>query len=319
MEKTGVVIEIKKGRIKDANLGMIACARAANREVYALILNDTAENFREILEAHGVHAMVEITTGGADHTPWNPEQHTRAIITAMEALHIKALLALTTPMGRELLPRIAAALDAPLVMDCIDVDLEKGLARTTLYSGKTIGTIQVTGSHELFGIRPNVIAPVPVKTKAKMISMPIDTPVSGKFKTVEILPGQSSQTDITEADIIISGGRAMQSKENFDLLFQCAHTMGAAVGASRVAVDMGWVPYTMQVGQTGEKVSPRVYIACGISGSIQHFAGMKMSGMIIAINTNAEAAMVSNCDYFIEGDLFEIVPLLTQRLTQKAK
>jgi len=315
MERTGVVIEIKEGRVKDANFGMLACAGATGRDVYALVINENGESFREILESHGVHAILELTISGGENAPWNPEQHTHAIIQAMKAHEIKSLLALTTPMGRELLPRIAAVLDAPLVMDCIDVDIEKGLAQTILYSGKTIGTIKVSGAYQLFGIRPNVIPAVSVKSNATMIPMTIDTPLPERFKTLEILPGQSSQTDITEADIIISGGRAMQNKENFNLLFHCAKAMVAAVGATRVAVDMGWVPYTMQVGQTGEKVSPRVYIACGISGSIQHFAGMKMSGMIIAINTNSEAAMVSNCDYFIQGDLFEIVPLLTQLLS----
>jgi electron transfer flavoprotein alpha subunit len=319
MEKTGVIIEIKEGRVKDANLGMIACAGATGRKVYALVINENAESFRETLESHGVHAILELTISGPENAPWNPEQYAHAIIQAMEAHQIKILLGLTTPMGRELLPRIAAALDAPLVMDCIDVDMEEGLAQTTLYSGKTIGTIKLSGPYQLFGIRPNVIPAVPVKRNATMIPMTIDIPLPDRFKTIEILPGQSSRTDITEADIIISGGRAMQNKENFSLLFQCAKAMGAAVGASRVAVDMGWVPYTMQVGQTGEKVSPRVYIACGISGSIQHFAGMKMSGMIIAINTNPEAAMVSNCDYFIQGDLFEIVPLLTQFLNPEPK
>jgi len=319
MEKTGVIIEIKGGRVKDANWGVIACAGATGREVYALVINENAAPFKEALESHGVHVILELTRGGGKKSPWNPEQCSQAIIQAMETHEIKSLLALTSSMGRELLPRIAAALDAPLVMDCIEVDMEKGLARSTLYSGKTIGTIKVTGSYQLFGIRPNVIPAAPVKRESKTIPMTMNTSLPERFKTLEIIPGQTSGTDIAEADIIISGGRAMQNKENFNVLFKCAQTMGAAVGASRVAVDMGWVPYTMQVGQTGEKVSPRVYIACGISGSIQHFAGMKMSGMIIAINTSPEAAIVSKCDYYIHGDLFEIVPLLTQFLDPATK
>ncbi|MBF0241882.1 MAG: electron transfer flavoprotein subunit alpha/FixB family protein [Desulfamplus sp.] len=115
----------------------------------------------------------------------------------------------------------------------------------------------------------------------------------------------------------------MKSGENFKILNECANSIenfsisSTAVGASRVAVDLGWVPYRMQVGQTGEKVSPKVYIACGISGSIQHFAGMKMSGMIIAINENINAAIMSNCDYFVEADLFEIVPQLTKELQKE--
>lgn len=106
----------------------------------------------------------------------------------------------------------------------------------------------------------------------------------------------------------------MENPENFEILFECARVMGAAVGASRVAVDAGWVPHTMQVGQTGATVSPKVYIACGISGSVQHFAGMKTSGLIIAINTDPEASITKNCDYYIVADLFKIVPVLTRQL-----
>ena len=114
--------------------------------------------------------------------------------------------------------------------------------------------------------------------------------------------------------MIISGGRGLKNGENFQLLRDCAAPLGAAVGASRVAVDNGWVPYAMQVGQTGVKVNPKVYLACGISGSIQHYAGMKTSGMIIAINADADAPIMANCDYFVVGDLFEILPALAEAL-----
>jgi len=317
MNKTGVIIEIKAGGIKDANFGMIACAGKAGHEVHAFIINESAASFREALQSHGVHTIVEITTSGPTQEPWNPAQWSYAIIETMKAQKINTLFGLTTPMGRELLPRIAAILDAPLVMDCLDVDCEKGIAKKALYSGKTLGTIQVKGTYHLFGIRPNIFSAVPGKSKAETISMAVKVPLTQQLKTVEVQYTDNAQVSLSEADIIISGGRALQNKENFDLLFRCATAMNATVGASRVAVDMGWVPYTMQVGQTGEKVSPRVYIACGISGSIQHFAGMKMSGMIIAVNTNPEAAMVSHCDYFIQGDLFDIIPLLTEELEKR--
>jgi electron transfer flavoprotein alpha subunit len=117
-----------------------------------------------------------------------------------------------------------------------------------------------------------------------------------------------------EADVIIAGGRGMKNRDNFSILAQCAEKLKAAVGASRVAVDSGWVPYAMQVGQTGEKVNPRVYIACGISGSIQHFAGMKTSGMIIAVNTDEHAAIMANCDYYAVADALEVIPELTRLL-----
>ena len=130
----------------------------------------------------------------------------------------------------------------------------------------------------------------------------------------KIKQGDSSGIDLTEADIILSGGRGMENSENFRVLFECAEKMGAAVGASRVAVDEGWVPHTMQVGQTGKTVSPKVYMACGISGSVQHFAGMKTAAMIIAVNKDSEAAIMKHCDYFVVADLFAIIPALTIRL-----
>ena len=123
-----------------------------------------------------------------------------------------------------------------------------------------------------------------------------------------------AKTNLAEADVIIAGGRGLKNGENFSLLSRSAEKINAAVGASRVAVDSGWVPYSMQVGQTGEKVSPRVYIACGISGSVQHFAGMKTSGMVIAINTDENAAIMANCDYYVVADALVIVPELTKHL-----
>ncbi|MBF0469071.1 MAG: electron transfer flavoprotein subunit alpha/FixB family protein, partial [Desulfamplus sp.] len=189
----------------------------------------------------------------------------------------------------------------------------------------TLATTKVTGGIRLFGIRPNVLKGFEavknssVKTHSTVESFVAKNNPQSNIRLVESTAGDTSGNDLLSAEIIISGGRAMKSEENFRLLHDCAEALGnlgagAAVGASRVAVDLGWVPYRMQVGQTGEKVSPKVYIACGISGSVQHFAGMKMSGTIIAINENINAAIMSNCDYFVEADLFEVVPALTEEL-----
>jgi len=181
------------------------------------------------------------------------------------------------------------------------------------YSGKTIATIKTHGTHSIYGMRPNTIEPVVKPATAELIPFLTDAE-SPALVTREIKQTGSGSIDLTEADVIISGGRGMENSENFRFLWECAELIGAAVGASRVAVDAGWVPHSMQVGQTGATVSPKVYIACGISGSVQHFAGMKTSNMIIAINTDPDAAITKRCDYFAVADLLDIIPLLTSKL-----
>ena len=236
----------------------------------------------------------------------------------MDHFGITSLCGLTSAQGKDLLPRIAAYLDAPLVMDCIDINLTEGMAKKSQFSGKTIATIKVEGQHYIYGIRPNAIEAKPATAEAEVIAFQTNVE-SGGLAVKEIKQQAFKGIDLTEADIIISGGRGMEKPDNFDILFECAELIGAAVGASRAAVDAGWVPHSMQVGQTGKTVSPKVYIACGISGSVQHFAGMKTAGMIIAVNKDLEAAIVQKCDYFVVADLFEIIPVLTRKLLEIAE
>ena len=231
----------------------------------------------------------------------------------MNHFKVNTLLGLTSAQGKELLPRIAAALDAPLVMDCIDLNLSDGRVKKSQFSGKTIATIQVKGPFSIYGVRPNVFEAKPSPAEAEVIPFKTDLESDG-LVVREVRQDASRGIDLTEADIIISGGRGMKNPDNFRILSECAELIGAAVGASRVAVDAGWVPHSMQVGQTGATVSPKVYIACGISGSVQHFAGMKTSGLIVAVNTDPEANIVKKCDYYIVADLFEVIPLLTNQL-----
>jgi electron transfer flavoprotein alpha subunit len=246
---------------------------------------------------------------------WHPARWAQAVVTVMKSLDIHTLMGLTSAHGKDLLPRIAAILDAPLVMDCVHVDIDRQTAKTSQYSGKTMATFQLTGENTLYGMRPNAIAAVAHPATPQRIEQAIDVPEDSGLHVLEVVPGEPGTQNLSEAHVIVSGGRGMKSKENFKILFACAESIGeAAVGASRVAVDAGWVPYPMQVGQTGTKVNPKVYLACGISGSIQHLAGMKTSGLIIAINTDANAAILAHSDYFVIGDLFDILPALTHEL-----
>jgi electron transfer flavoprotein alpha subunit len=232
---------------------------------------------------------------------------------AMESFGIKILLGLSSIQGKDLLARIAAALDAPLILDCIAVNLADHTVQKSQFSGKTIATLKVEGAFRIYGIRPNTVEATLSASEAQVVTFPtVEKNVDLTVK--EIKQSSSGGIDLTEADVILSGGRGLGNSENFRVLFECANVIGAAVGASRVAVDEGWVPYAMQVGQTGKTVCPKVYIACGISGSVQHFAGMKTAGMIIAINKDPQAAIVKKCDYFVIADLFEIVPVLTRHL-----
>jgi electron transfer flavoprotein alpha subunit len=313
MENVGIIIECDGDNVKKTNYGVITLARRQSTKLIALMLNGNGNAHQKLLQEYGIEKIVDIVSKEG-HIKWNGDTWARAIIDAMNHFNISTLLGLTSPQGKDVLPRIAAVLNAPLVMDCMDVDLSLKTATTSQFSGKTIAIIKLKGRHKVYGIRPNAIEPKAAPAaSADVISFETDVQDDGLI-VKEMLKGSSGGVDLSEADIIISGGRGMGVSESFDILFKCAEVMGAAVGASRVAVDAGWVPYTMQVGQTGATVSPKVYIACGISGSVQHFAGMKTSGIIIAINKDPEANIMKNCDYYIVADLFEIVPLLTQKL-----
>ena len=317
MGKIGILIELKDDEIKKTNYGVITLARKQGCELYAFVLNGKGIAYKEHLQEYGIGKIIDITS---DEGPiqWNPVKWARAIIAAMNYFGITTLCGLTSARGKDLLPRIAAYLDAPLVMDCIDLNLNEHTVKKSQFSGKTIAAIKVEGLHYIFGIRPNAIEAKPATAEAEVI--PFQTNVESEGLVVKEIKQQTFKgIDLTEADIIISGGRGMENSDNFDILFECAELVGAAVGASRAAVDAGWVPHSMQVGQTGKTVNPKVYIACGISGSVQHFAGMKTAGIIIAVNTDPQAAIVQKCDYFVVADLFEIIPVLTRKLLEIAE
>lgn len=316
MQKIGILIETKEGEIKKTNLGVITAARGDGRELYAFLMDGINDDQKDVLQSYGVHKIVEVISEDAP-IDYNPVSWSQAVSQAMVHFGINTLLGLAGIQGQNLLPRIAAGLNAPLVMDCSAIDLAAHTAQKSQFSGRTIATLKTKGNFHLYGIRPNAIEAVPAFCRADVVSFQAEIKKAG-LTVKELKQGDASGVDLTEADVILAGGRGLENSENFSLLFECAQMVGAAVGASRVAVDEGWVPYAMQVGQTGKTVSPKVYIACGISGSVQHFAGMKTAAMIIAINKDPEAAIMKRCDYFVAADLFEIIPALSARLKATA-
>ncbi|MCG8638653.1 MAG: electron transfer flavoprotein subunit alpha/FixB family protein [Desulfobacterales bacterium] len=311
--RIGLLIELENGRVKPANMEMIAMAQSDTAECHAIVVDDGIEQIKSHLESYGVERIIHIDLASGKQK--NPVLLADVMTRVIKKFRFEYLFGLSTAWGKDILPRIAADMEAPLIMDCTTVDTRDSTAVTSQYSGKTMATFRVKGPVKVFGIRPNMRDSI-----KRQVSAQVDVwnePVQESQIFTVISTGESekeSAQSLVEADVILAGGRGMKQPENFSILKECAGYLNAAVGSSRVPVDSGWVPYAMQVGQTGEKVSPRVYIACGISGSVQHFAGMKSAGMIIAVNPDENAPIMANCDYFVKADAIEIIPEITRIL-----
>jgi len=315
--KIGILVETASNQIKKTTMGAIsaACRDGAN-ELFALMFPGSFENHIEILQSFGINKIVTLSAGGAD-LDRSPDLKSRALIGAMKGLKLEALLGISSPEGRDLLARTAARLDAPLALDCIGVDFSARTVIKSQFSGKTLARFKLSGTPFICGLRPNVIPPKSFPVRAESISFQTEMEDAQSLQIRSIKKAAVDEIDLTEAEVIISAGRPIGSAENFKILRNCAKELGAAVGASRAAVDSGFAPHSLQVGQTGKTVSPNLYIACGISGSVQHFAGMKGSKVIVAVNTDPDAPIFSKCNYGIRGDLFEIVPALTEALKKQ--
>ncbi len=253
-----------------------------------------------------------------------------AVVSDM-ALKLNATLILmgATAMGKDLGPKVAARLHAPFAQDCIGlaVEKEKGVIATRpIYGGKLIAKVraQKPGGCFVATVRPNVFPIGPVQEgKTASIepytpSVPM-APAGPAVQVKEVVAASGSKVELTEASIIVSGGRGLREPANFRLVEELAEALGAAVGASRAAVDAGWKPHAYQVGLTGKTVSPLLYIACGISGAIQHQAGMSSSKYILAINKDPNAPIFKIANYGIVGDLFEILPRLTESIRKLSR
>jgi len=239
MEKIGIIIETNKGEVKKANWGTLTAAQGDNQEIYALILDGNAEKYKDQLQEYGAHKVIAIQ-GTPDY---NPDTWSNAIVDTLKAMDIKVCLGLTTATGKELLPRIAAEFDAGLLMDCLSVNISDSTATKSNFSGKAIAKYKLHGENKFFALRPNSVSPVINPVTAELGTHQAQIEETAKLVVKEIKAGQSDRVDLTEAEIIISGGRAMESKEKFEVLENCAKVLGAAVGASRAAVDSGYAPH----------------------------------------------------------------------------
>ncbi len=317
MAKIGVFIETDKDEIKKTNFGPITAARDGGKnEVVALLLGVDADSVKNILAEYGAQKIVQVTVDGADLSS-SPDLQARALADVIQHFALDGLIGLASAKGRDVFARLSALLNVTLASDCVGINFEDKTVRKSHFSGKTIATIKLKSDLLLCALRPNVIEAEKAPTDAQVENYAANAQDPGLVNLLEVTKGDTSKMDLTEADVIITGGRPIDAAENYKMLEECAELLGAAVGASRAAVDAGFAPHSMQVGQTGKTVSPRLYIGCGLSGSVQHFAGMKTSKVIVAINTDKDAPIFQKCDYGIIADMFEVVPVLTEVLREQ--
>jgi len=317
MSNIGVLIETEDGTVKDANFGVLTAARGqGGATVIAIMTDGDAQSAKDALGQYGVHKVVQLSVGGAD-VNGSPDIKARALAAAVAHFSLDALLGLASAQGRDIFARLAAFLDLPLASDILAVDLDARTVKKSHFSGKTFATVKMSATVMLCAVRPNAIEAVEAPGDAVVESFSATVEDPGLVKVVEVKKESAGEVDLTEAAVIITGGRPIASADNYKILDACAQLLGGAIGASRAAVDAGFAPHSMQVGQTGKTVSPRLYIGCGLSGSVQHFAGMKTSKVIVAINTDKDAPIFEKCDYGIIGDLFDVVPVLTEVLKEK--
>lgn len=313
-----VICEHEGGAFKKTAFELLAKASslsaAVGTHVDALVIGSSEGSS---LGARG--ARVAWTVTGSAFATHNTGPVVRAIQEAVKAADPAWILAPASPAMRDALPRLAARLGAGMGTEVTELRAEGGtlVGRRPMYAGKALADVRVTSSPAIYTVRPNSF-PVPPAgagtAEVRVVSAALQ-PGDDAVRVVGREAASGAVVDLTEADRIVSGGRAVKSAENFDRLIRpLAAAIGATPGASRAAVDAGYAPHSAQVGQTGKVVNPTLYIACGISGAIQHLAGMRTSRIIVAVNSDPEAPIFQLATYGIVGDLFEVVPKLTEKL-----
>ena len=283
-------------------------------EVHVLLVgSDGIAGKAEQLGGEGADVVHVCEHAGFTHN--NPEAASALAAELLKRTGARAGVFPASVFGRDLAPRVAAKLGVGLVSDvtAISVDGERILATHPTHTGKIVATLAITGTPALVAVRPNVFTPVAAPRTVRVErEQPVGDPSAARVVVKETRVGNRAKLDLSEAPVIVSGGRGLKAAENFKLVEDLAQAFGnAAVGATRAVTDDGWRPHSDQIGQTGRVVSPDLYVAVGISGAIQHLAGMRTSRTIVAINKDKEAPIFKIADYGIVGDVFEIIPALT--------
>ena len=312
------VLEQRDGKLKKISHEVLTAARqlsGANGRVDALVMGPPATAV-DGLGAFGAERVFLV--GDERLRLYQAAGYAASVTERAKADQYAAIVLSATAQGRDLGPRVAARLSLPLLADVTALQSEGGIvAARPVYSGKALCRLKVTAPSCVISVRPNVFTPV--ESRAAGMVTQVAAPASSddpRQRTVEVKAPDRTALDVAEAGIVVSGGRGLRDPASFKLIEDLAAAFGnsAAVGASRAVVDAGWRPHGEQVGQTGKTVSPALYFAIGISGAIQHLAGMRTAKVIVAINKDKDAPIFKVADYGIVGDLFEIVPKLTEEI-----
>jgi len=310
------VLEQRDGALRKVSLEVLTAARRLADQlggtVDAVVCAAAGVTGSDAAGRHGADRV--LTAAHPDFGLYQPDGYAAAVAEAGKGA--QAVVFAATAMGRDLAPRVAARLGQPLASDVTEFGLEGGKVVVTrpVYAGKALQRVRLDGATAILSIRPNTV-PVAEAPRAGAAASATVPAFTGRVKVTAVRAAASAALDVAEAAVVVSGGRGLKEPENFRLLEDLAAALGnAAVGASRAVVDAGWRDHGAQVGQTGKTVSPSLYVAVGISGAIQHLAGMRTAKTIVAINRDKDAPIFKVADYGIIGDLFEIVPRLTAEI-----
>jgi electron transfer flavoprotein alpha subunit len=315
--------EERGGKIKKSSLETVRAGKrltdAVGGKFAALIAGAGVTEIAPGLGRYGAGRVIIVDDPGLAQHSNSAMAKIIAEIARAEAAELVLLPA--SSMGKDLAPRVAVKLSAGLASDCIDVrpDGNDIIATRPVFAGRALLDVRVTTPVKVFTLRPNVFEAGEENTEAHLETRTVSLDPADTVTRVKETKVAAGRPDVTEADIIVSGGRGMKGPEHFVLIERLADVLGAGVGASRAVVDAGWRPHDEQVGQTGKTVSPSLYIACAISGAVQHLAGMSTSKYIVAINRDKDAPIFQLADYGIVGDVFEVLPVLTEGLRNRGK
>ena len=312
-----VFCEVKDGKLKKVSREALSIGRKLG-DVSAFVAGSSAASVAAEAGKYGAKKLYAVANNALD--AYGTESYTAALQAAIQQAQPAIVLFGGTSNGRDLAPRIAARLNTGVASDVDRLEWADGKlkARRSVYSGKVFATVEVTGTPAIATCRPNAFPAEESGGGAAEVVNVSYQPGESKARVVETKTPEAGEMSIAEADIIVSGGRGLKEAANFSYIRDLAHAIGGAVGASRATVDAGWIDHQHQVGQTGRVVSPNLYIAAGVSGAIQHLAGMTSSKHIVAINKDSEAPIFRVADLGVVGDLFTILPALTEEV-KKAK